>query len=277
MILRRIVMCMLWGSIAFADMDVINGTTAIVTFDANTTLALKQGEKILPLVNHPTDETKRIAVIPIPYRQTDSIDLLHVGTSKTQTIRLHVRQGAYLKERLTVESKKVHPPKSVQERIAKEYQEAIAIYQTYSSSRYWADPFVLPMESAITSAFGTARLFNESLKSFHSGTDFRAAVGSNVHAVNDGIVVLAKERYYAGGSVLIDHGEGVYSCYYHLSSMIVNVGQKVRQGEIIGASGQSGRVTGPHLHLAFMVQGVQVDPLDFMEKVNRLFGNKGVQ
>lgn len=262
--------------VTLASVDVINGTTTILTLDQETQKVLHK-KKEIPLLRHPTNPIKKIALIPIAYRQKEVIELLHVKPDTTEVIRLNVKQGEYKKEKLTVDTKKVKPPKKVQKRIASEYHEAMKIYRTTTDERYWSDPFTLPMKSKITSLYGTARVFNETLKSFHSGTDFRAAVGTKVNAVNDGVVVLAKDRYYAGGSVLLDHGEGVYSCYYHLSGIPVKIGQQIKQGELIGLSGQSGRVTGPHLHFAFMVQGVQVDPLDFMTKINRLFNPKGVQ
>ncbi|NLC27523.1 MAG: M23 family metallopeptidase, partial [Campylobacteraceae bacterium] len=161
-------------------------------------------------------------------------------------------------------------PENQKERIKAEYEEAIAIYKSFTTKRLWEDDFMVPMKSKITSAYGNARVFNDSLKSYHSGTDFRAAIGTPIYATNDGVVVLSKDRYYAGGSVILDHGEGVYSVYYHLSQTPLALGTKVKKGEKIGLSGASGRVTGPHLHFGFMVQGVPVDPLHFIETINGL-------
>jgi len=92
-----------------------------------------------------------------------------------------------------------------------------------------------------------------------------APIGTPIYAANDGVIVLSKDRYYAGGSVIIDHGEGIYSVYYHLSSTPLVAGTKVKQGDEIGLSGNSGRVTGPHLHFGIMLQGAPVDPLHFIE------------
>ena len=144
------------------------------------------------------------------------------------------------------------------------------IYATATPNLKFDSKFIPPMSSVITSPFGSARVFNGTLKSYHSGTDFRAATGSVVIASNDGIVVIAKDRYYAGGSVIIDHGEGIYTQYYHLSAIKVKVGQSVKKGEIIGLSGASGRVSGPHLHFGVIVHGVQVNPLNFIKKINEV-------
>jgi murein DD-endopeptidase MepM/ murein hydrolase activator NlpD len=127
------------------------------------------------------------------------------------------------------------------------------------------------MESNITSEYGSARTYNGTLKSYHGGVDFRARTPLSILAANDGIVVLAKERYYAGGTVIIDHGEGLYSCYFHLSRFDVNVGDQVKQGQSIGLTGATGRITGPHLHFGIMAHAHQTDPLYLIEQINMLF------
>lgn len=251
--------------------DVINGTVDILEFDAAQTKSLQKEGVTVPLLAHPSTLHKRIALIAIPYRQTKPITLVRFSPQGKEMIQLEITQGDYKKEVLSVEPSKVSPPKAALAQIKKESEEAKAIYQTSTPKRYWKKPFEMPMQSFITSAYGTARLFNDSLQSYHSGTDYRAIIGTPVHATNDGVVVLAKERYYAGGSLVIDHGEGVYSVYYHLSALPLHVGDRVQQGEVIGLSGATGRITGPHLHFGFMVGGIPVNPLDFIQKVNALF------
>ena len=138
------------------------------------------------------------------------------------------------------------------------------IYNTITPKSYIDGDFILPLNSVITSDFGKARIYNNTLKGYHSGTDFRAKTGTKVIASNRGRVVLAKDRFYSGGTVVINHGEGIYSCYFHMSKFFVKKGQIVKKGEAIGLSGQSGRVTGPHLHFGIRISGVQVDPLQFI-------------
>ena len=143
------------------------------------------------------------------------------------------------------------------------------IYNSISNKNYMTSKFISPMSSKITSSFGKERMFNGSHKSYHSGTDFRAKVGTKIVACNDGKVVLAKDRFYSGGSVIVDHGRGVYSCYYHMSKFDVKKGDIVKKEQSLGLSGASGRVTGPHLHFSFRVAGVQVDPLQLIELINK--------
>jgi len=156
----------------------------------------------------------------------------------------------------------------VKKRISKEYSEAMKIYRSVSDKSYIKRKFILPLESNVTSAFGTARVYNGSLKGYHSGTDFRAKMGTPIKASNDGKVVLVKKRFYSGGTVLLDHGEGIYTCYFHMSKFNVKKGELVKRGKILGLSGKSGRVTGPHLHFSARISGVQVDPLQLISLLN---------
>lgn len=248
--------------------DIINGTTVLLEFDEtykDTKFIVDKKE--IPLLKHPTKSNSYFALIPIAYKiKKDTLKLHHVK----EDITLHVSKGNYKKETLHVSKNKVSPPKSVQDRIYTEYKEAMGIYNTYTKQRYWDKPFIHPLNSKITSEYGNARIFNGSLKSFHSGTDFRAKIGTSIIASNEGVVVIAKDRYYAGGSVVIDHGEGVYSSYYHLSEIDVKVGQKVTRSQVVGLSGDTGRVTGAHLHFAIMLFAQNINPLDFINKVNSL-------
>ncbi len=260
-------------SLSLCGDSVIKGTTKVMTFlkipgDAT----LKYGKKNIPILKHPSDASKNVAFIPINYRSDLGIKAVRISYSGgSKIIDINVTNGNYKSETLTVAPSKVTPNKKQKERTTREYKEAMKIYGTFTKKRYWKQPFIDPMDSYITSQFGTARMYNNSLKSYHSGMDYRAAIGTPLHATNDGVIVIAKDRYYAGNSVVIDHGEGIYSCYYHLSKLHVKVGDKVKQGDILGLSGMTGRVTGPHLHYAIMLNGTQVDPLHFHQQANALF------
>ena len=116
----------------------------------------------------------------------------------------------------------------------------------------------------ITSAFGGRRVFNGQPRAPHKGTDMRCAEGTPVKSACAGTVLLAENTYFGGNTVYVDHGQGVISTYSHLSSFDVKAGDSVRKGQTIGRSGSTGRVTGPHLHFGFMVQGVAVDAMPLL-------------
>lgn len=218
------------------------------------------------------------ALLPIDYYQKPGdydakATLFNASGDRYEIIfPVRIETGPYKKETITVSPGKVKPKApEIRRRIEKEFNEAMRIYRTKTKTTYWEKPFIRPMDSVITSPFGTRREYNGQFKSYHSGTDFRAVIGTPVEAANDGVVVLSKERFYAGKSVVIDHGKGLYTCYYHLSKIDVAKGTLVKRGEQLGLSGRSGRVTGPHLHFAAMLHGVQVDPLQLIAVLNYSF------
>jgi murein DD-endopeptidase MepM/ murein hydrolase activator NlpD len=131
-------------------------------------------------------------------------------------------------------------------------------------------PFQAPLKSKITSNYGNARIYNGKTKSYHTGTDFRAKVGTNIYSSNNGIVALTMKRFYLGNVVYIDHGRGAFSYYSHMGSFNVKEGQKIKSGDVIGKSGKTGRITGPHLHYAFRLYNVTVDPLQYTELYNKI-------
>lgn len=184
-------------------------------------------------------------------------------------ISIKVIEGKYKSEKINVAKGKITLSKKNKIRTKKEYEKAMKIYNTTTQELYAKEDFIYPLESKITSNFGTRRIYNNEFKSYHSGTDFKAKVGTPIKAVNDGIIVISENRFYAGNSIVINHGQGLYSCYFHLNKMNYKVGDFVKRGDIIGVSGDTGRVTGPHLHFSFRLHGIQVDPLQFIHLFNK--------
>jgi murein DD-endopeptidase MepM/ murein hydrolase activator NlpD len=134
------------------------------------------------------------------------------------------------------------------------------VFGASASEPLWSGDFQAPVTAGPTDSFGTRRTFNGKLASIHKGMDFRAAAGTPVRAGNSGVVVLARPLYYEGGFVVIDHGLGLYTLSMHLSKIDVQEGQRVATGDLLGLSGATGRVTGPHLHWAVRWQGAYLDP-----------------
>jgi len=124
----------------------------------------------------------------------------------------------------------------------------------------WSGDFVTPVEAKPTETFGMTRIFNEELTSTHRGTDFPVSEGTRVVVSNSGTVVLAKELFYEGNCVIVDHGQRFFTIYMHLSKIDVKVGDKLGKGEQLGLSGQTGRVTGPHLHMGVRWNAAYLNP-----------------
>ncbi len=272
--MKNLIIFFAFCSLSFANVVAHNGSSVILEFKKGSVSKLSIGKKKLHVLPHPKDTKKSIVFIPIKYRQSTDLVLDYKFKGKSKKLFIDVKQKKYKREKLRVDGSRVKPPKKVLKRISQEYKEAMRIYGSFDKKRYWSKPFINPLNSKITSHYGTARVFNGKLKSFHGGTDFRAKMKTPIRASNDGVVVLSKKRYYAGGTIILSHGEGVYTCYYHLSKMTLKVGDRVKRGDIVGLSGKSGRVTGPHLHFTVMLNGVSVDSQDFIDKVNALFENE---
>ncbi|HFB53601.1 MAG TPA: M23 family metallopeptidase [Sulfurimonas autotrophica] len=264
--------------------DVSNGKTTLIKFKKEKNIFYKDvvvGKKKFPIFQNPLNTDEYCALIGFSYYEKPATKELYVEYEKEkhdqkELLFLHLHAGKYQKETISVDPSKVNPKApAVKKRIAREYAEAMKVYNSVSKKNYLHAPFILPIESKITSDFGKARVYNGSLKGYHSGTDFRAQVGTPIKAANDGRVALVKKRFYSGGTVVLDHGEGIYTCYFHMSRFSVKKGELVKRGEILGLSGKSGRVTGPHLHFSARIKGVQVDPLQLIALMNNNILNSG--
>ncbi|MBE0460807.1 MAG: M23 family metallopeptidase [Candidatus Aminicenantes bacterium] len=167
-------------------------------------------------------------------------------------------------KKLWVEEKFVTPPKEVQERIQRESKILQTIYDIYTPMWLGEGPFIVPSEGKIMSNFGEQRFFNNKPRSSHGGVDISTPSGSPVKASNSGRVLLAADLYFAGKTVIIDHGLGVHTMYCHFSKILVKRGEFLKKGKIIGEIGATGRVTGPHLHWGVKLYGSRVDPLSLL-------------
>ena len=171
----------------------------------------------------------------------------------------------YPTRRLQVAPRYVEPPPEVIERITREAKLQTELFAADTSERLWDGPWKRPVPGEATSAFGSRSVFNGQPRRPHSGADFRAATGTLVTAPNAGLVVLTGDTYFSGGSVILDHGWGLYSYFAHLSEILVQEGDSVETGQSVGRAGATGRVTGPHLHWTLRLGGARVDPLSLFE------------
>jgi murein DD-endopeptidase MepM/ murein hydrolase activator NlpD len=192
---------------------------------------------------------------------TISITVLYAdGTTESAEGSIDVSSRIFPEKKLRVDEKYVTPPREVGERIRWEAELLRTIYGIVSP-RWLADgPFGLPHDGKLTDNFGERRVYNGAPRSTHSGVDIAAPYGSPVRASNTGRVVLARNLYFSGGTVVIDHGLGLFTTYCHFSRLKVKRGGVVRKGEVIGLAGSTGRSTGPHLHWAARVRESRVDP-----------------
>ncbi|ABS27632.1 M23 family metallopeptidase [Anaeromyxobacter sp. Fw109-5] len=159
-----------------------------------------------------------------------------------------------------VPAKFVNPPPDVTARIAADRAAFDEAYARPPEPPRFRRAFAWPRRARVTGRFGDQRVFNGVKQSVHYGTDVRGPVGAPIRAANDGRVVLVREAYLSGRTVVLSHGAGVFTAYFHLSRIDVRAGQTVRRGAQIGRLGATGRASGPHLHWSARVGGLFVDP-----------------
>lgn len=166
----------------------------------------------------------------------------------------------YASSKLRVGRQFLRPSPRQRRRAKREQQQVHAVLRRRSPAIPMEGPFLRPTETQETSPFGTRRVLNGKQKSRHLGWDLDGDVGDPVRATQGGQVVLADEHFYSGGTVILDHGQGLFSLYFHLSAFEVKPGQTISRGATLGRVGKTGRVTGPHLHFSMKIDDVYVDP-----------------
>ena len=181
-------------------------------------------------------------------------------------LNLNIKRWKYPVTKLSVNKKHIDlSPKNL-ERYLKERKIIQKIYEDSKQDKIiFHKEFIRPLESKVTSLFGSQRVYNNKKKSIHTGTDFRARVPTEIPTSNDGIVIFTGNLFFTGKTVIINHGVGITTMYCHLSRIQVKKRQVVKRNDILGLSGNTGRSTAPHLHWGVRNQGDWVDGLAFVE------------
>jgi murein DD-endopeptidase MepM/ murein hydrolase activator NlpD len=164
-------------------------------------------------------------------------------------------------QRLTVPRPFVELDPATLERVHHEKATLDRLWEVVTPAQLWNGPFRAPLvEAGLPYGFGVRRIINGEARAPHTGTDFAAATGTPVHAANGAVVALVADHFFAGTSVFLDHGLGLYTMYFHLQESLVQPGQRVEPGQIIARVGSTGRATGPHLHWGARLDGARIDP-----------------
>jgi murein DD-endopeptidase MepM/ murein hydrolase activator NlpD len=189
----------------------------------------------------------------------------HAGRQARARAALVVLDAAYPVQRLSVPRSFTELDAPTLERIAREKAVLDRLWEAATPTRFWRHPFRAPLaEQARGTGFGLKRIINGDPRAPHTGVDFAAPAGTPVLASNAGVVALAEEHFFGGRSLVLDHGEGLYTMYFHLQESLVQPGQQVAQGEPIGRVGSTGRATGPHLHWGVRLYGARINPDDLL-------------
>jgi len=188
------------------------------------------------------------------------------GRTKSAIVPVTVREEAFPAESLSVEEKFVTYDEPTRQRIRRENRQMKAVIRTETPRRLWSEPFTIPCAGPITGSFGLTRYFNGERSFPHTGIDISANTGETVTAANDGKAALILDSYMGGLTLLIDHGQGLYTSYCHLSGVLVTVGDTVTRGKPVALVGATGRVTGAHLHFGVFLNHHVVNPNDLLNR-----------
>ena len=184
---------------------------------------------------------------------------------QTRSHVFEVSDKAYSEQHITLKNREMVNPNPEQlARIRRESSRQRALYLAFSDRTPPQNGFLRPLEGPVSSLFGHRRFFNGEPRNPHSGLDIAAPTGAEIRAPADAEVTLVDHLYYNGKTIFLDHGQGLITMYCHLSEPLVNEGETVQQGQVIGLVGATGRVTGPHLHWSVSLNGYRVDPQRMM-------------
>jgi murein DD-endopeptidase MepM/ murein hydrolase activator NlpD len=252
------------GDLSLLSPQVYNGEVAVLRWHGEKLSfgVVRFREEIIYLY---PDKEGAIALLPVgldaaagDYPLLAALVDLHGRTTIIELI-LRIDYKKRPEEHLTLPERLVTPNEQDSARINREHA---LLNEKFAqrSARFWTI-FESPVDDPVSSVFGQRRLMNGKPKSPHSGTDFRSPSGTPVHAISNGRVALVAELFYTGQTVVVDHGEGLFSLYAHLSKILVEEGSELRAGDVLGKVGSTGRSTGAHLHLTVRLLGERVDPL----------------
>jgi len=242
-------------------------------------VALKYQGPVTPKVTYRdkpvlvTQRNKRwyaIIGIPLNAKSGDHNLMIHTQGTPLQT-SFNVKEKIYKEQRLTIKNKrKVNPNDRDMTRIGREGKEIKAALAHWDNDLLATSlRFSVPTEGPRSSPFGLRRFFNDQPRKPHSGLDIAAPTGTPIRAPANGVVSESGEYFFNGNTVFIDHGQGLVTMYCHMNSIDISTGTHVKRGDIIGTVGETGRVTGAHLHWGVSLNNVRVDPVLFVPEFQK--------
>ena len=195
------------------------------------------------------------------------LEITEVNNGKKNNVIKKVFKRKYNIQRIDgLPENKVTPPESVYKRIKDENGRIGKARAINSDLTFFTAKFIMPVEGIISGVYGSQRILNGKPKWPHYGIDIAAKKGTKIKSSGSGVVTMAEDDlYYTGGTIIMDHGHGISTIYSHLEDIMVNVGDEVKQGDIIGTVGSTGRSTGPHLDFRVNWFQTRLDPMSILK------------
>ena len=195
-------------------------------------------------------------------RKYDVIINIQNSTSKKRIVKKVIKRKYNIQRIDGLDEKKVTPPEEVYKRIKEENNKIGEARAINSELDFFKNKFIMPVEGILSGVYGSQRILNGKPKWPHYGIDIAAKKGTKIKSSAEGIVTMAEDDlYYTGGTIIMDHGHGISTIYSHLEKIFVQVGDKIKQGDIIGTVGSTGRSTGPHLDFRINWFQTRLDPM----------------
>ena len=233
------------GGIAFIDLGAAETTAPVVQYNGKRVLVMNKGGQWQAAIGVPLDTEVGRATITLADGSSLSFD---------------VDEHAYREQRLKVASSYVSLSDEALARVGRERKIIDAALTNWRDTKLSDVSLAPPVDGPRSSSFGLRRFFNDQPRSPHKGMDIAATSGTPIKTPRDGVVTATGDYYFNGNTVIVDHGQGYVTMYCHLSEIGVEKGQIVATGDVLGAVGATGRVTGPHLHFGTYLNGTAVDP-----------------
>jgi murein DD-endopeptidase MepM/ murein hydrolase activator NlpD len=209
------------------------------------------------------EEWRALAPLPIETAPGEAPVRVRAGAAALAAGLIVVEPG-FAHHAITLDRKYVEPPASVKKRIAADHKAFARAFAQPFAQPLFQGGFDWPRRARTSGRYGDQRILNGKVGSVHYGLDITGPRGAPVAAANDGEVVATRDAYFSGNTVVLWHGAGVYTVYFHMDRILVRQGQRVRRGEALGELGSTGRATGPHLHWGVKVGGLYVDPTSLL-------------
>ncbi|TEU20904.1 MAG: M23 family metallopeptidase [Gammaproteobacteria bacterium] len=240
----------------------IPGGIAVVNFESNHANPKAFYNKVPLYVQRIKDQHYQV-LVGIPLMEKLGKKTIKVQDFSTRLFDFEVTEQSYTEQHITLKGKKkkyVNPNLAHMDRIKSERPVLSSARKIFSDNVLSNGLFTRPVDGVTTSPFGLKRFYNGEARRPHTGLDYAGDTGTPIKAPADGKVILAGEFFFNGNAIFLDHGQGLISVYIHMNKRLAKQGQLIKQGDVIGTIGQTGRATGPHLHWGIYLNQTVVNP-----------------